>query len=119
MRPEPLDRERGLRLGAVARKALADEAQLERRNLAIQDAAQEAVLAESPHQRPVEAPGLTLAGECRERVAGEHLGVAQQLYLFLGEVGVGRAQGITAVATSSTLASSSCSAVTPSRAIAG
>jgi hypothetical protein len=77
------------------------------------------MLAERSHERPIDLSRRPLPRERGERVPGEPLRLAQQLQVFPGEVGVGRAQGTTAVATSSTLASSSCSAVTPSRAIAG
>ena len=120
MRPEPLHREGGLRLGAMAREALADKAQLERRNLArpAEHPAQQAVLAERAHQWAVDAPGRTLPRERGERVAGERLRVAQQLDVVFREVGVG-GYAITAVAMSSTRAASSNSAVTPNSPIAG
>ena len=116
MRPEPLHRERGLRLGAMAREALADQAQLERRNLprATEHPTQQAVLAERAHERPVDA----LPRKRGELISGEGLRVAQQLGVLGGEVRVG-GYAITAVATSSTRAASSNSALTPSKAIAG
>jgi hypothetical protein len=119
MRPEPLHGERGLRLGAVPRETLPDEAQVERWDLVAEHAAQQATLAERAHERPVDLSRRPLARERDERVAGEPLRLAQQLQVFAGEMGVGRVQGITAVATSSTRAASSNSALTPSRAIAG
>ena len=80
---------------------------------------QKAMLAERSHERPVDLAGPPLPRERGELVPGEPLRVAQQLQVLLGEVGVGRAQEITAVATSSTRAASSNSALTPSSAIAG
>jgi len=117
MRPEALDREGGLGLGAAARKALADEAQVERGDLAVEDPAQQPVLAERRDQRPIDAP--VVRRERREDVARELLCLAQELDLLGGEVRVGGAQAITAVATSSTFAASSKSALTPRSAIAG
>jgi hypothetical protein len=75
------------------------------------------VLAERLYEWPIEAP--VLRGERREDVSRKRLGVAQQRDVLVGEVRVGRAQAITAVATSSTRAASSNSALTPSSAIAG
>ena len=117
MRAEALDRERGLGFGAVAGKALADEAEVQRGNLAVEDAAQQAVLAERRDQGPIDAP--VVRRERGEDVARQLLGMAQQLDVLGGQVRVGGAQAITAVATSSTFAASSNSALTPSRAIAG
>ena len=117
MGAQSLHREGGLRLGAVAREPLADQAQVERRDLAAEHPAKQAMVAERAHERPVEAS--VGSGERREDVAGKGLRAAQQLDVLLGEVRVGRAQGITAVATSSTRASGSNSALTPSSAIAG
>jgi hypothetical protein len=76
------------------------------------------VLAERAHERPVDAPGRALPREWRQLVARESLRMAQQLDVLPGEVRVG-GYAITAVATSSTRAASSNSALTPSRAIAG
>ena len=55
MRAEALHGEGGLRLGAVAREALADEAQVERGDLAVEDAAEQPVVAERLDQRAVDA----------------------------------------------------------------
>jgi hypothetical protein len=118
MRAQPLHGERGLGLGAVPREPFADQAQLERRHLAAEHSAQQPVLAERAHERPVELPGRPLPRERGELIPGERLRVAQQLGVLRGEVGVG-GYAITAVATSSTRAASSNSALTPSRAIAG
>ena len=60
-----------------------------------------------------------MRGERFEDVARELLRVLEQLDVLSGEVRVGRAQAITAVATSSTFAASSNRALTPSSAIAG
>ena len=60
-----------------------------------------------------------MRGERFEDVARQLLGVLEQLDVLGGEMRVGRAQAITAVATSSTFAASSNSALTPSSAIAG
>ena len=117
MRPQALHREGGLGLRAVAREALADEAQVERGNLAVEDPAQQPVLAERRDQPPIDAP--VVRRERREDVARQLLGMAKQLDVLVGEVRVGGAQAITAVATSSTFASSSKSALTPRSAIAG
>ena len=118
MRPEPLHGERGLRLGAVPREPFADQAQLERRDLAAEHPAQQPALAERLHERSVDLPGRPLPRERGELIAGERLRVAQELGVLRGEVRVG-GHAITAVATSSTRAASSNSALTPSRAIAG
>jgi hypothetical protein len=118
MRPEPLHGERRLGLGAVPREPLADQAQLERRDLSAEHAAQQPVLAECPHERPVDLARRPLTRERGERIPRESLRVAQQVGVLRGEVRV-RGYAITAVATSSTRAASSNSALTPSRAIAG
>jgi hypothetical protein len=76
------------------------------------------VVAERPHERPVDVPWRPLPRERGERISGEALRVAQQLAVLRGEVRVG-GYAITAVATSSIRAASSNSALTPSRAIAG
>jgi hypothetical protein len=117
MRPEALHGERGLGLGAVAGEPLADQAQIEGRHLAVEDAAEQPVLAERLDERAVDA--AIVAGERGERVARERLRAFEQLDVLGREVRVGRAQAITAVATSSTFAASSNSALTPSNAIAG
>jgi hypothetical protein len=116
MRSESLHGERGLGFGAVPREALADQAQLERRDLAAEHSFEQAV--EGADQRPVDAAGLPAVGQRRKGVAGELLCVAQQSEVLVGEVDVG-GYAITAVATSSTRAASSNSALTPSSAIAG
>jgi hypothetical protein len=71
---EALDREGGLGFGAVAGKALADEAEIQRGSLAVEDAAQQAVLAERRDQRPIDAP--VVRRERREDVARQLLRVA-------------------------------------------
>ena len=118
MRAQPLHRERGLGLGAEPREPFADQAQLEGRNLAVEHPGQQPALAERAHKRPVDLPGRPLPRERGELIPGEPLRVAQQLCVLRGEVRVG-GYAITAVATSSTRAASSNSALTPSRAIAG
>ena len=75
------------------------------------------MLAECFDQRAVQA--AVLRRERREGVARKLLRVLEQFDVLGGEVRVGRAQAITAVATSSTFAASSNSALTPSSAIAG
>ena len=75
------------------------------------------MLAERGDQRAVQA--AVVCRERREDVARERLSAVEQLEVLGGEVRVGRAQAITAVATSSTFAASSNSALTPSSAIAG
>jgi hypothetical protein len=76
MRPEPLHRERGLRLGAVPREPFADQAQLEGRNLAAEHSAQQPVLAERLHERSVDLPGRPFPRERGELIPGERLRVA-------------------------------------------
>ena len=116
MRPEPLHRERGLGLGAVAGESFADQAQVEGGDLAAEHALKQAI--ECAHERPVDAPGLAGLRDRPERVACERFGGAQQLDVLVGEVRVG-GYAITAVATSSTRAASSNNSVTPSSASAG
>ena len=118
MRAQPLHGERGLRLGAVPREPLPDEAELESRDLATEHSAQQPALAERLHERSVDLAGRPFPRERRELIPGEPLRVAQELGVLRGEVRVG-GYAITAVATSSIRASSSNSALTPSRAIAG
>jgi hypothetical protein len=117
MGPQALHRERGLGLGAVPREPLADQAQVEGRNLIVEHSAEQPVLAECGDQRPIET--AVMRRERLEHVMRELLRVLEQLDVVGREVRVGRAQAITAVATSSTFAASSNSALTPSRAIAG
>jgi hypothetical protein len=117
MRAKTLHRERGLRLGAVPREALADQAQVERGDLAVEHPAQQPVLAERLDERPVDT-AVVLRQRC-EDVTRQPLRMLEQFDVLWGEVRVGRAQAITAVATSSTFASTSNSALTPSSAIAG
>jgi hypothetical protein len=126
MRPQPLDGERGLGLGAVAGEPLADQAELERGHVvaAAEHAAEQAVLGQRADERAVQAARRrAVAGDRRQHVAGQRLRAAQQRHVLVGQVRVRRrgvaAHGITAVATSSTRAASSNSAVTPNRPIAG
>jgi hypothetical protein len=75
------------------------------------------VVAKRRDERPVDA--AVVLCERLEDIARKLLGVLEQLDMLSGEVRVGCAQAITAVATSSTFAASSNSALTPSNAIAG
>jgi hypothetical protein len=118
MRSEPLYGERGLRLGAVARQPLANQAELERRDVVVEHTAEEPLLAERSDERPVDATGLAFARDGVELVLGELLRAMEELEVLGSEVRVG-GYAITAVPTSSTFAASSNSALTPSRATAG
>ena len=71
MRAEPLERERGLRLGRLRREGLADTAQLEGRRPPVprEHSGEEVVLAERADERPVHASALAGARERREHVA--------------------------------------------------
>jgi len=114
---QALHRERGLGLRAVPRESFADQAQVQCGDLAVEYAAEQALVAERCDQRAVDAAAVL--GERLEDVACEPLRMLEQRDVLRGEVRIGRAQAITAVATSSTFASSSNSALMPSSAIAG
>jgi hypothetical protein len=100
----------------VAGQSLSDEAEVEGGDLAVEDALQQPVLAEGLYERAIDA--AVVGRERREDVAGKRLGVLEELQMRLRQMRV-RGQAITAVATSSTFAASSKSALTPSSAIAG
>ena len=102
----------------MAGEALANQAQLERRDVVVEHPAQQPVLAERPDEGAVDATGLAFARDGIELVLGESLRVVQQLDVLGREVRVG-GYAITAVPTSSTRAASSNRALTPNNAIAG
>ena len=121
VRPEALERKGDLGLGREARQPLADEAEIEDREIApgVEHLGHEAVCRERGDQRTVDAARLATPGDRRQHIAGERLAANEQRPLRLGEVRVGGAHPRTATPTSSTSARGSRSSVTPISAIAG
>ena len=119
-RAEPLHRERRLRLGARAREALADQAQVHR-GLAENNRSSSPCAAIAASSGRLTSPGVPSAAIGASSPRGELGASREQLALGLAQVRVERrhGSGLTATAISSIFASTSNRRTTPNRPAAG